>query len=245
MSDRTLPHPEPTPPALLTSTFSNWHSLAERVLAGHSISPAEGLHILQSSDDELLDLLAAAYRIRRRWFGRGVDLNFLINAKSGACSEDCAYCSQSGVSSAAIPKYGMLPDEEIRAGAKAACARGAKTYCIATSGRALGQRDMDTIRRVVPEIKRCYALAVCVSPGLLNAETAKQLKACGVDRVNHNLNTSERFYPTICSTHSYNDRLATLRAAREAGLSLCSGGIVVMGEEAADVVDLALKLREF
>ena len=120
MSDRTLPHPEPTPFALLTSTFSNWHSLAERVLAGYSISSAEGLHILQSSDDELLDLLAAAYRIRRRWFGRHVDLNFLINAKSGDCSEDCAYCSQSGMSSAAIPKYGMLPDEEIWAGAKAA-----------------------------------------------------------------------------------------------------------------------------
>jgi len=208
------------------------------------LSRVEGLHILQSSDDELLDLLAAAYRIRRHWFGRRVDLNFLISAKSGDCSEDCSYCSQSRVSSAAIPQHKMLPGQEILAGAKAAFTRGARTYCIATSGRTLAKGELDVIRCVVPEIKRRYPLAICTSPGLLNAETAMQLKACGVDRVNHNLNTSERFYPMICSTHSYDDRLATLRAAREAGLSLCSGGIVGMGEEAGDVVDLALRLRD-
>ena len=130
------------------------------------------------------------------------------------------------------------------AGAKAAVSRGAKTYCIATSGRTLAEAERETLRRVVPEIKRQYPLAVCTSPGLLDRQSAMQLKACGVDRVNHNLNTSERYYPTICSTHSYSDRLATLQAAREAGLSLCSGGIVGMGEEAGDVVDLALQLRE-
>lgn len=230
--------------ASLSVSSTVWYSLAERVLQGYSLSQAEGLHVLQSPDDELLDLLAAVYRIRRHWFGRRVNLNFLINAKSGDCSENCSYCSQSRASSAAIPKYKMLPDEEILAGANAAFTRGAKTYCIATSGRTLAQGELETFRRVVPEIKRQYPLVVCMSPGLLDRQSAMQLKACGVDRVNHNLNTSERYYPTICSTHSYNDRLATLRAAREAGLSLCSGGIVGMGEDAADVVDLALQLRE-
>jgi len=244
MPDHNHPHQEPDLLASLGDSSTNWHLLAERVLWGHSPSRGEAIDILHSSDDELLDLLAAAYRIRRHWFGRRVDLNFLINAKSGNCSENCSYCSQSRVSSAAIPKHKMLPDEEILAGAKTAFARGAKTYCIATSGRTLAKEELDTLRRAVPEIKRQYPLTICMSPGLLNRESALQLKASGVDRVNHNLNTSERFYPQICSTHSYGDRLATLYAAREAGLSLCSGGIVGMGEEPADVVDLALQLRE-
>jgi len=243
MLDCNRPRQEPDPRVSLSDSSANWHLLAEQVLLGYSLSRDEGLNILRSSDDELLDLLAAAYRIRRHWFGRRVDLNFLINAKSGDCSENCSYCSQSRVSSAAISKHKMLPDAEILAGAKTAFARGAKTYCIATSGRTLADGELAIIRRVVPEIKQQYPLAICMSPGLLDMESAVQLKACGVDRVNHNLNTSERYYPIICSTHSYNDRLATLRAAREAGLSLCSGGIVGMGEEPADVVDLAMQLR--
>jgi biotin synthase len=244
MRECNCPQQEADPRASPSDSPSTWHLLANRVLAGYSLSRDEGINILQSSDDELLDLLAAAYRSRRKWFGHRVNLNFLINAKSGNCSENCSYCSQSRVSSAAIPTHKMLPYEDILAGAKAAFARGAKTYCIATSGRTLAKAELEIIRHVVPDIKRQYPLAICMSPGLLDLEYAVQLKACGVDRVNHNLNTSERYYPTICSTHSYNDRLATLRAAREAGLSLCSGGIVGMGEEPADVVDLALKLRE-
>jgi biotin synthase len=244
MSDHNHPHQEPGPLALQNHSATTWHLLAERVLHGHLLARDEGINILHSSDDDLLDLLAAAYRIRRHWFGRRVDLNFLINAKSGNCSENCSYCSQSRASSAVIPKYRMLPDEEILAGAKMAFARGAKTYCIATSGRTLATEELETLRRVLPEIKRQYPLMLCMSPGLLDRETAAALKACAVDRVNHNLNTSERFYPTICSTHSFSDRLTTLYAAREAGLSLCSGGIVGMGEEPADVVDLALQLRE-
>ena len=103
---------------------------------------------------------------------------------------------------------------------------------------------MDAIASVVPQIKAAYELSICVSPGLLDGQQARRLKACGVDRVNHNLNTSERFYPRICTTHSYQDRLDTLRVCREAGLELCSGGIVGLGEEDGDVVELALRLGE-
>ncbi len=223
---------------------SPWHELAGRVLKGHELTAEEGLAILRSDDRELLDLLAAAYRVRYRWFGNRVRLNFLINAKSGMCSEDCGYCSQSKISKADIPKYNLLEPEEILDGARLAHQRKAKTYCIVISGRRPSEREMDIIARVVPRIKSTYDLKVCVSPGLITPEQAVQLKECGVNRVNHNLNTSRRFYPHICTTHAYQDRLDTLHAVRNAGLEICSGGIVGLGEEDEDVVELAMRLAK-
>jgi biotin synthase len=219
-----------------------WHELAARILDGYKLTPDDGLAVLRSPDQELLDLLAAAYRVRYRWFGNRVHLNFLINAKSGHCGEDCGYCSQSKVSTAEIAKYRLLDAEEILDGARLAAQRKAGTYCIVVSGRAPGQQELNTVAEVVPQIKQAHRLKICFSAGLLTPEQAGQLKACGVDRVNHNLNTSRRFYPRICTTHTYDDRLNTLRAVRAAGLEICSGGIVGMGEEDADVVDLALEL---
>ncbi len=224
---------------------TGWHDLAQGVLEGHTLSTAEGLAVLQSADAELLDLLAAAYRVRHRWFGNRVHLNFLINAKSGCCGEDCAYCSQSCVSAAEIPRYELVSPEEILEGARLAAERRAGTYCIVTSGRSPGRCELDLITAVVPRIKRAFELRICVSPGLLSPEEAARLKACGVDRVNHNLNTSARFYPKICTTHAYKKRLETLRAIRSAGLEICSGGIIGMGEQDADVVELALRLGAF
>ncbi|HEX4147078.1 MAG TPA: biotin synthase BioB [Pirellulales bacterium] len=237
------------PGALLTaavadSTTSDWHALADRVLAGHRLSLDEGLAILRSSDDELLDLLAAAFRIRRRTFGRTVQLYFLMNAKSGLCPEDCGYCSQSKVSEAEIPRYNLLNAEKLLDAARLAAERQAKTYCIVISARGPSQREMDAITRIVPEIKSRYDLKICACLGLLTPDQARQLKACGVDRVNHNLNTSERHYGQICSTHTYQDRVDTLQAVRQAGMELCSGGIIGMGEQDADVVNMAFALRE-
>ncbi len=228
---------ETFPPAVV-----RWHELADRVLEGHALDESDALAILASDDAELLDLLAAAYRVRYHWFGNRMHLNFLINAKSGLCGEDCGYCSQSRVSSARISHYELLSVDELLRGAEAAVRRKARTYCIVTSGRAPSESDLATIEQVVPQIKQAHRLKVCVSPGLLSAEQAKRLKHCGVDRINHNLNTSERFYPRICTTHSYGQRLDTLRAVRRAGLEICSGGIVGMGERAEDVVELALRL---
>jgi biotin synthase len=221
-----------------------WSALGERVLAGHRLDEKEGLAVLRSPDAELLDVLAAAYRVRHRWFGNEVRLNFLINAKSGLCSEDCGYCSQSRVSQAEIPRYNLVDPRQILAGAAAAAERKAKTYCIVISGRSPDDRELEAICALVPQIKSQYAMKICVSPGLLTPEQAGRLKAAGVDRVNHNLNTSERFYATICTTHSYQDRLATLLAVRQAGMEICCGGIVGMGEDDADVVELALRLGE-
>lgn len=225
-------------------SHDRWHALADRVLEGGVLTKDDALAVLRADDGELLELLAAAYRVRRRWFGNRMHLNFLINAKSGMCGEDCAYCSQSKASTAEIPKYPLLAPDEIFDGARLAAERQAKTYCIVTSGRQPTPADFDAIARVVPKIKEKYNLKICVSPGLLTREQAAALKHCGVNRVNHNLNTSERFYPRICSTHDYQDRLTTLAAVRAAGMEICSGVLVGMGEEDGDVVEVALRLGE-
>jgi len=232
------------PPLRAASASNRWHELARRVLEGRPLTANEGLTVLRSSDEELLDLLAAAYRVRYRWFGNRVHLNFLVNAKSGRCAEDCGYCSQSKVSKADVANYDMLDPEQILDGARVAAGRKAGTYCIVASGRGPNAATMDAIAAVVPRIRDELGLKVCVSPGLLTREQAVRLKACGVTRINHNLNTSERFYPRICTTHSYRQRLAALGAVREAGLEICSGGIVGMGEDDVDVVELALRFGE-
>lgn len=223
---------------------SGWLELADRVLAGHRLTFEEGLSVLAAPDDELMDLLAAAYRLRRRYFGNTVQLYFLMNAKSGLCPEDCGYCSQSKVSEAEIPRYNLLNAKKLLDGARVAAERGSKTYCIVISARGPNEREMEAVTTIVPQIKAQYGLNICACLGLLTPEQAQQLKDCGVDKVNHNLNTSERFYGEICTTHSYQDRVDTLRAVRQAGMELCSGGIVGMGEEDADVVRMAFELRD-
>jgi len=222
---------------------AHWSELASRVLDGHATTPAEALSILRAPDDALLDILAAAYRIRRRWFGQTVQLYFLMNAKSGLCPEDCHYCSQSKVSEADIPRYNLLSREKLLDGARVAAERGSKTYCIVISARGPSQREMQAVEKIVPEIKRLHDLEVCACLGLLTPDQAQRLAACGVNKVNHNLNTSPEFYEQICTTHTYQDRVATLRAVRAAGLELCSGGIIGMGERDEDVVQMAMELR--
>lgn len=224
---------------------TDWMQLADRVLAGQRLDAQEGLSILAAPDAELLELLAAAYRVRHRWCGNRVHLNFLVNARSGLCGEDCGYCSQSRVSQADIPHYGLMKPEELVAGAQVAVDRGAGTYCIVTSGRSPTHADLAVACVAVARIKQNHpGLQVCYSAGLLTAEQAASLKAAGVDRVNHNLNTSRRWYSRICTTHTYDDRLATLAEIRKAGMQICCGGIVGMGEDDADVVELALRLGE-
>jgi biotin synthase len=220
-----------------------WQELAGRVLDGHRLTFEEALSILRAPDDELLDILAAAYRLRRKYFGKTVQLYFLMNAKSGLCPEDCGYCSQSKVSEAEIPKYNILSREKLLDGARVAAERNSKTYCIVISARGPNEREIKAIETIVPEIKQQYDLQICACLGLLTPEQAERLKACGVDKVNHNLNTSENYYGQICSTHTYQDRLDTLKAVRAAGIELCSGGIIGMGEEDEDVVRMALELR--
>ena len=203
----------------------------------------EALAILDSPDVELPGLMAAAWRVRHRHFGNTVQLFFLMNAKSGLCPEDCGYCSQSKVSEAEIPRYNLLSAPKLLEGAKLAAERQSKTFCIVISARGPTEREMDAVCKIVPEIKARYDLNICACLGLLTPDQARRLAEAGVDKVNHNLNTSERFYPEVCTTHGYADRVSTLAACRSAGLELCSGGIMGMGETRADLVDMAMELR--
>lgn len=221
-----------------------WQQFADDILAGETLSRDQALAVLDCPDDELLDLLAHTYRVRRRWFSNQVQLYFLMNAKSGLCPEDCGYCSQSKISEAEIPRYNLLSREKLLDGARLASARKARTYCIVISARGPNEREMRAVTSIVPEIKQHFNLKICACLGLLSLEQAEELKACGVDRVNHNLNTSDSYYGEICTTHTFADRLATLRAVRDAGMEMCSGGIIGMGERREDVVDLAITLRD-
>jgi biotin synthase len=221
-----------------------YQSLADGVLSGNPIGRDDALSILQAPDIEVLSILAAGYRIRHRYFGNSVQLYFLMNAKSGLCPEDCHYCSQSKISSAPVPKYNILRRDELMDGARLAAERGAKTYCLVISARGPNEREMSAVEQIVPEIKEKYGLDICACLGLLNRDQADRLKACGVDRVNHNLNTSEEYYREICTTHTYGDRVQTLRHVRDAGMEMCSGGIIGMGEKPNDIVSMALDLRD-
>lgn len=222
----------------------NWSDLADRVLAGHQLTLDEAVAILRSPDDDLLEVMAAAYKIRRHYFQNTVQFYLLMNAKSGLCPEDCSYCSQSKVSDAEIPKYNLLSREKLLDGARVAHESGAKTYCIVISARGPSEREIQAVETIVPEIKQQYDLKICACLGLLDADQANRLKACGVDRVNHNLNTSEQHYEQICSTHTYRDRLDTLKHVRDAGIEICSGGIIGMGEADEDIVRMAFELRD-
>ncbi len=227
-----------------TQVDSRWNLLAQEVLEGYQLTREDALSILNCSDVELLDLVAGSYRLRHRFFGNTIQLYFLVNAKSGLCPEDCGYCSQSKISSAPIAKYRMLSEEQLLDGAQVAAQRQSKTYCIVISGRAPSERELGVVESVVPQIKARFGLKICACLGLLNPDHAQRLKSCGVDRVNHNLNTSRQFYDEICSTHTFEDRLATLRNVRSAGLELCSGGIIGMGEQPEDIVAMAMELRD-
>jgi biotin synthase len=228
----------------LPNVNCDWVALSRRVLAGEGIRHDEALAILNSDENELLNLLHAAFLVRQHYFSRKVSLHVIRNAKSGGCSEDCSYCSQSSASTGVVPCYPLQSEEELLQGAKEAQAMGAIRYCIVTSGRSPSRDDLDRIAEAVRRIKREYPLSICVSLGILTDAQAAELKAAGVDRYNHNLESSERFFPSICTTHTYVERKATAARVKAAGMELCSGGLMGMGETLEDRVDLALAMRE-
>lgn len=219
-------------------------TLADKALNGEPLTLAECRSVLKTPNDDLLALLHAAFQVRSKYFGRTVRLQMLQNAKSGACQEDCHYCSQSSISTAPIERYSLLPQKQMIEGARQAAASKAQRYCIVISGRSPLDREIDEIAGAVRSIKQNVPIQICCSLGLMNESQAKKLKAAGVDRVNHNLNTSEAFHPSICTTHTFQDRLATIKNARAAGLEICSGGIVGMGESDEDLIELATALQD-
>lgn len=222
----------------------NWKQLAVDTLAGYKISDEEALAILNCPDEELLDLLNGAYAIRHYYFGNKVKLNMIMNTKSGNCSENCGYCSQSSISNAPIEKYRMLDKEAIIKGAEHANQLKAGTYCIVASGRGPSNGELDQVVSAVKEIKNKYKfLTVCACLGILKPEQAAKLKEAGVDRYNHNINTSENHHEFITTSHTYQDRVHNVELIKEHGISPCSGVIIGMKETKHDVIDMARSLH--
>ncbi|HJD83805.1 biotin synthase BioB [Kitasatospora aureofaciens] len=220
-------------------------TLTAKGLRGEVPTREEALAVLATTDDELLDVVAAAGKVRRRWFGRRVKLNYLVNLKSGLCPEDCSYCSQRLGSKAEILKYTWLKPEQAADAARAGVAGGAKRVCLVASGRGPTDRDIDRVTDTMAAIKDADPeVEICVCLGLLSDNQAERLKAAGADAYNHNLNTSENTYGTITKTHTYADRVDTVQKAHGAGLSACSGLIAGMGETDEDLVDVVFALRE-
>jgi biotin synthase len=222
----------------------NWNALAERSLAGEIISRTQAQAVLQAPDEVLLEQLAAAYRVRHHYWGDRVRLHFLLNAQSGLCPEDCHYCSQSKISSAEIEKYPLMAQEKILQAANRAAELKAGTFCFVISGRSPSESVFNRVLEAIRTVKSKHDLKVCACLGLLSEEQTCRLAEAGVDRVNHNLNTSENYHPQICTTHTFGDRVATIKNVQTAGITTCSGGIIGMGESDDDVIDLAYSLRE-
>jgi len=221
-----------------------WNQIADRVLAGGVPTRAEALAALEADPDELLELLAAAFRVRLKHHGRGVRLHVLRNAKSGMCRENCAFCSQAIGAYSGVNRYQLQSVEQLVEGARKAHAMQAVKYCIVTATRGPSERELDVICEAVRQIKGEMPIRICTSLGLLTDAQADRLAAAGVDRFNHNLETSRTFFPSICQTHTYDDRVATIRTAKRAGMEACCGGIMGMGETLRDRVDLAFELHE-
>ncbi|MFN3926635.1 MAG: biotin synthase BioB [Pseudanabaenaceae cyanobacterium] len=234
--------------------LNQWlEKLGDRIISTKTgISRSEALAIAErvKSQAEILELAKTADRVREALCGKVVDLCSIINIKSGNCSENCAFCSQSAHHpSPNSPIYGLKTSDEIVAQAKQAAEQGAKRFCLVSQGRGIKynsprshefQEILGTVRRIIAEagIKPCCAL------GELTLEQAQALKEAGVTRYNHNLESSERFYPQIVSTHTWRDRVATVQNLKAVGIQACTGGIIGMGETWADRIDLALALRE-
>ncbi|MBZ6102935.1 biotin synthase BioB [Streptomyces olivaceus] len=221
------------------------NTLVDKGLRRVSPTREEALAVLASSDEDLLDVVAAAGKVRRHWFGRRVKLNYLVNLKSGLCPEDCSYCSQRLGSKAEILKYTWLRPGQATAAAAAGVAGGAKRVCLVASGRGPTDRDVDRVSDTIRAIKeQDGAVEVCACLGLLSDGQAERLRAAGADAYNHNLNTSEATYGDITTTHTYADRVDTVNKAHAAGLSACSGLIAGMGESDGDLVDVVFALRD-
>lgn len=206
------------------------------------ITRAEALSILDSTMP-LHVVLGAAAAERERYFGKRVRIHILDNIKNGHCAEDCGYCAQRRGADSGIREYPLKSEAEIFADAEEARANGAYRFCMVTAGTGPSQNTTVNLARVIGRITHELGLRVCLSAGFVDHAKADLLAAAGLDRYNHNVNTSEKHYPEICTTHTYQDRLATLTAMQKAGVGLCSGVIVGMGEKPIDLIDAAFALK--
>lgn len=217
----------------------------EKVLGGEGISFPEARDLLEAGPVDLVDLLAAANRVRQHFFGDTIDLCSIMNAKSGRCPEDCKFCAQSAHYQGVAETYPMRSVEEMVGAAKDAERKGVHRFSIVTSGKSLGKKDFEKVLEATRLIRQETRLHQCCSLGMLSAEEAFALSEAGVERYHHNLETSESFFGRICTTHSYADKVQTLMLARNAGMEICSGGIIGLGETPEQWMEMIFFLRDF
>lgn len=219
--------------------------LASSILVGNPATEDDALSMLRAHDDELLDVVAAAGRLRRHYFGNTVKVNYLVNLKSGLCPENCNYCSQALGSKADILKYKWLQTDEALEAAAAGLNGGATRVCMVSSGRGPTDKDIDRVSDMVGAIKAEHPhVEVCACLGLLKDGQAERLREAGVDAYNHNINTAESHHDKIVQTHTYADRIDTVGKVKAAGLSPCSGLIAGLGETDEQLVEAVFALRE-
>ncbi|MDR1778220.1 MAG: biotin synthase BioB [Clostridiales Family XIII bacterium] len=217
--------------------------IAARSLAGESLTREEAAFILGLPDTETDALTSAVFPIRKKYKGMTVSIQLLTNARSGNCTQNCAYCAQSRDSKAAIDKYRLVDEEKLLGDARVANEKHLSRHCIGLSGLRFADDELEEFAAYVRDLKKESGLPICCSIGFLTEDQARLLKDAGVDRINHNLNTSRRHYPNICTTHTYDERVANIRMLQGLGFEICSGGIIGMGEEDADVLDMLFDLR--
>lgn len=216
-------------------------ALGNAVFAGKTITRKEAIEL---SAIPLEQLCRKADEIRRHFCADGFDLCTIVNGKSGKCSENCRFCAQSAFHHTDSPTYPLLSAEEIVAQAKKNEKQGVLRYSIVTSGKRLSDHEVGFMCQAIQKIRKETNISVCVSFGLLHVEQYRKLKDAGATRVHNNLETSRRFFSSICTTHTYDEKISAIRAAQEAGLSVCSGGIMGLGETPEDRIDMAFTLRE-
>lgn len=212
-----------------------------QILGGASISRAEALALV---DAPLEELTAAADELRRHFCGNRFDLCTIVNGKCGKCSEDCKYCAQSIHYHTALEEsYPLLSSQALLEGAIHNHQQGVLRYSIVTSGRRLSHQEVDQVCESIRQIRAQTGIQVCVSFGLLDEADFRKLKLAGASRVHCNLESSQRYFPQVCTTHTYQEKIQTIQAAQRAGLEVCSGGILGLGETMEDRIDMALTAR--
>ena len=218
--------------------------ILETVLAGKAIDYATALELATVEGADLWDLFAAAGKIRGQFRGRNVDLCSIVNAKSGSCGEDCAYCAQSVHHVTDAPVYPLISVDRMAEAAASAKKNGAKRFCIVTSGRGIeSHHDLENIAKGISRVRE-IGLSPCATLGTLTKDQLAYLKEAGLHRYHHNIETSREYFPRICTTHSFDERLDVLGQVKALGLSPCSGGILGMGESMNDRIKMAFTLRE-
>lgn len=220
-------------------------ALGNKVLAGGRLTFEEALELTRIDEADIPLLLGVANKVRCQFTGSRVDTCEIVNARSGGCSEDCKFCAQSAHHDAKIDSYPLLSEEAILQAARAAEAHGAYRFCIVTAGCGMkGDPDFDRILASIRRLGRDTGLQRCCSLGLLGPEQVQSLKAAGITRYHHNLEAGKSFFASICTTHTYDERVETIRQVKAAGLEVCSGGIIGLGETWAQRLELAFALRE-